>query len=48
MLFRSINGSILDAQKNLVFSRETQVEKNFQGPAAVCLEGVNVAGSTEA
>ena len=44
----SINGSILDAQKNLVFSRETQVEKNFQGPAAVCLEGVNVAGSTEA
>ena len=44
----SINGSILDAQQNFVFSKETQVEQNFEGPAAVCLEGVNVAGSTEA
>lgn len=44
----SVNGSILEAQKNLVFSSETQVDKNFEGPAAVCLEGVKVAGSTEA
>ena len=43
----SINGSILDAQKNLVFSRETQVEKEFEGPAAVCLGQVKVAGSTQ-
>ncbi len=43
----SINGSILEAQKNLVFSRETQVEKEFEGPAAVCLAQVKVAGSTQ-
>lgn len=40
----SINGSLLKAQKNLVFSRETQVEKDFEGPLAVCMEGINVAG----
>ncbi len=40
----SINGNILDVQKKLVFSREMQVEKEFEGPMAVCLEGVNVAG----
>ena len=27
-----------------VCSREMQVEKEFEGPMAVCLEGVNVAG----
>ena len=43
----SINGSILEAQKNLNFSSETQVDKEFEGPAAVCLTGVKVAGSTE-
>lgn len=43
----SINGNILEAQKNLVFSSEMQVEKNFEGPLAVCLEGINVAGSAE-
>ena len=43
----SINGSILEAQKNLLFSRELQREKAFEGPAAVCLARVNVAGSTE-
>lgn len=43
----SINGSILEAQKSLVFSKETQVDKDFEGPAAVCLARVNVAGSTE-
>lgn len=42
----SINGSILEAQKSLQFSRETQVDKEFEGPAAVCLERVNVAGKT--
>ena len=41
----SINGSILDAQKNLLFSRETQVEEDFEGPVSVCLEGIKVAGA---
>ncbi len=43
----SINGSILEAQKSLVFSRETQVDKEFEGPAAVCLAQVKVAGNTQ-
>ena len=43
----SINGSILEAQKSLVFSKEMQVEDAFEGPLAVCLEGVKVAGSAE-
>lgn len=43
----SINGSILEAQKSLVFSRETQVDKEFEGPAAVCLAQVKVAGSAQ-
>lgn len=41
----SINGQILEAQRNLVFSKETQVENDFEGPAAVCLEGIRVAGA---
>lgn len=41
----SINGQILEAQKNLVFSRETQAEGDFEGPMAVCLEGIRVAGA---
>ncbi len=43
----SINGSILEAQKSLVFSKETLVGNDFEGPAAVCLGRVNVAGSAE-
>lgn len=43
----SVNGSILEAQKSLLFSREMQKEDAFEGPLAVCLEGVKVAGSTE-
>ena len=41
----SINGNILEAQKNLVFSKEMQVEKDFEGPVAVCMEQINVAGA---
>lgn len=40
----SINGNIFEVQKRLVFSKETQIEKNFEGPKAVCIEKVNVAG----
>lgn len=43
----SINGSILEAQKNLTFSKELQTEKDFEGPMAVCMEGISVAGSEE-
>lgn len=43
----SINGSILDAQKNLTFSKELQTEKDFAGPFAVCMEGISVAGSEQ-
>lgn len=41
----SINGTILEAQKHLTFSREMQEEDVFEGPAAVCLGPVRVAGS---
>jgi len=41
----SINGSLLDAQKNLVFSKEMQLEKGYEGPFAVCLQKVSVAGA---
>lgn len=41
----SINGSILDVQKNLTFSKEMQVEKDFTGPFAVAIEGISVAGN---
>lgn len=40
----SINGSILELQDNLAFSKEMQTEQGFEGPFAVCLYGVSVAG----
>lgn len=40
----SINGSILKAQKNFVFSKELQDTMLFAGPMAVCLENIAVAG----
>ncbi len=40
----SIHGSIIKAQKNLIFSKELQVEKGFDGPLAVKFENINVAG----
>lgn len=40
----SINGSILELQDNLIFSQEMQAEQGFEGPFAVCLYGVSVAG----
>ena len=41
----SINGNIFEAQKTLVFSKEMQVEKSFEGPKAVCMDKVSVAGA---
>ncbi len=40
----SINGSILDCQRNMIFSKEEQVEKDFKGPHAILLSDVLVAG----
>jgi len=40
----SINGSILDCQKNMIFSSEEQTERDFCGPAAILLSNIPVAG----
>ncbi|MGN0297728.1 MAG: metallopeptidase TldD-related protein [Lachnospiraceae bacterium] len=40
----SINGSIFEAQKNFVFSKEKQETSRFLGPKAVMLKKVSVAG----
>jgi len=40
----SINGSIFDCQEHLTFSKETYVQADYEGPLAVKLPGVNVAG----
>lgn len=40
----SVNGSIIKAQNKLYFSKELQVEKGYEGPLAVQLENINVAG----
>ena len=40
----SINGMIVKAQKNFVFSKETQESMDFSGPFAVSMEDVAVAG----
>lgn len=41
----SINGNLLEAQKNLTFSKEMQKEIDFEGPYAIRLESVSVAGA---
>ncbi|MCR5735499.1 MAG: hypothetical protein K6G22_12910 [Lachnospiraceae bacterium] len=41
----SINGSIFEAQKELVLSKETQKLADYSGPRAVLLKGVAVAGA---
>ena len=40
----SVNGNMVEAQKSRVFSKEMQVEKDFEGPKAVAMDGVSVAG----
>ena len=43
----SVNGSILEAQKNLTFSAERYVTARYEGPYAVRLTGVSIAGAGE-
>lgn len=41
----SINGSILDVQGNMTFSKERYRNDEYEGPYAVRMEGVKVAGT---
>lgn len=43
----SVNGSILEAQKDLAFSTERYLTAKYDGPYAVRLKGVSVAGAGE-
>lgn len=40
----SINGSILEAQGSLVFSKERYKDNSYEGPFAVRIDNINVAG----
>jgi predicted Zn-dependent protease len=40
----SINGNLLETQKDFVFSKEMQIEKGYEGPYAVLFKNVSVAG----
>ncbi len=40
----SINGNILKVQENMIFSKERYKNGNYEGPFAVSLEGIRVAG----
>jgi len=41
----SVNGSIMKVQENMVFSKERYKDGNYEGPFAVSLEGIQVAGA---
>ena len=41
----SVNGSLLEKQDNLLFSKETVKTSNFSGPLAILIPGVSVAGA---
>ena len=41
----SVNGSLFDAQKDLQFSAERYETANYEGPYAVRMSGISVAGS---
>ena len=43
----SVNGSILEAQKNLTFSTDRYLSIWYDGPYAMRLTGVSVAGTEE-
>ena len=40
----SVNGSLIDAQKDLLFSKERYADADYEGPLAVRLLDVNIAG----
>ena len=43
----SVNGSILEAQKDMVFSTERYLTARYDGPYAVRLKDVSIAGAGE-
>ena len=44
----SINGSILEAQRDLAFSKERYTSQRYDGPYAILLKNIAVAGTDEA
>jgi predicted Zn-dependent protease len=40
----SVSGNLTEAQKNLIFSKETYRNRRYEGPALVRIQGVTVAG----
>ena len=40
----SVNGSIFEAQKNMVFSKERYKDDSYEGPYAIKLSDISVAG----
>lgn len=43
----SVNGSILEAQKDLIFSTERYTTAQYDGPYAVRLKNVSIAGASK-
>jgi hypothetical protein len=43
----SVNGSILAVQANMLFSKERYQNDEYEGPYAVRIEGVDVAGTDQ-
>ena len=41
----SVNGSLLEKQDNLLFSKETFKTSNYSGPLAILIPAVSVAGA---
>lgn len=41
----SVNGNMLEAQRQLIFSSDTQTTRTFDGPYAVSIDNVTVAGA---
>ena len=40
----SINGSIFDVQKSMIFSKERYKDDSYEGPFAVKLKNISIAG----
>ena len=41
----SVNGSILEVQDRMIFSKERYTNSRYDGPMAVVMDGVQVAGA---
>ena len=43
----SINGNLIEAQRNMTFTKERFVSANYEGPYAVKFTDVSVAGTAD-